>query len=398
MKGIDSDNRFEIFLRKYKGYLSSIDYFIKIIFIVIILLFLLEFFSFVVLEIYNNKVVFDKRMSGDIYKDEEWASEYIIESAESSKAEYYPYVGYRRIPNYNGKYININSDSIRKTFFQCPNNYNNIRIFVFGGSTVWGTGVRDNSTIPSFLSKELCQKGFSVEVVNFGESGYTNTQEIFKLLLELRKENIPDIIIFYDGVNDIYSSYQNGVAGLPQNIENRKKDFNSQYRLNVNALFQNFNNILGKITKLIGKGKTVRRIQDNDIGFETVDFYLNNVKIIRALEDDYKVKSFFYWQPTIYTKKHLSDCESKIPYNNFLSQSYGVTSDLMKKNDQVNDLTSIFDAQEGTIFFDWCHISEEGNSIIATKIAEDIIKYLDEKNDKFDRFNILGQKSSQSTA
>ena len=59
-----------------------------------------------------------------------------------------------------------------------------------------------------------------------GESGYVNTQSLLALELELRGGNVPDEVIFYDGVNDVFSTFQNNEAGLPQNEQNRATEFN----------------------------------------------------------------------------------------------------------------------------------------------------------------------------
>lgn len=53
-----------------------------------------------------------------------------------------------------------------------------------------------------------------------------STQVVIALLLQLQKGQIPDLVIFYDGVNDMYSAYQQKVAGLPENEFNRVKEFN----------------------------------------------------------------------------------------------------------------------------------------------------------------------------
>lgn len=387
MQKIDQENRFEKILYKYKEFLKPLNYLIKLVGIVIILLVLLELFSFLALNTYISAYNFikygakDSRVNIDVYKDKEWAPEYFQEEREVSKGEYYPYVGYRRVPNFNGKYINLDKESIRKTINPClDNSKEKIKIFAFGGSTMWGTGSRDQGTIPSYLSQLLCEKGYNVEVTNFGESGYTNTQEMIRLQLELRKGNIPDIVIFYDGVNDVYSSFQNRIAGFPQNIENRKKEFNSKDKFNINGLFPNFYKILGIVKRKLSK----KRVSDKNLNVETAKVYINNIKIIRSLEDDFKFKSFFYWQPSIYTKKNLSEDEkTKINYDETLYLDYNMVSDLVNNmSNDVISLTSIFDSEERTIFIDWSHISEDGNLIIAQKMADDIHKYLSTLDDE----------------
>lgn len=89
-----------------------------------------------------------------------------------------------------------------------------------------GTNARDTFTIPSLLARAVEGRGINVEIINFGETGYVSTQEVITLLLQLRQGNVPDIVIFYDGVNDTYSAYRNEIAGIPQNEFNRVKEFN----------------------------------------------------------------------------------------------------------------------------------------------------------------------------
>lgn len=91
---------------------------------------------------------------------------------------------------------------------------------------MWGSGARDSFTIPSLLSQILSEHGISIHVVNYGESGFVSTQEVIALMLQLKKGNIPDVVMFYDGVNDTFSAFQHGIAGIPQNEFNRFREFN----------------------------------------------------------------------------------------------------------------------------------------------------------------------------
>src|SRR3989344_7901431 len=122
----NTTNRFEKLLKKHRKYARLINYALKMIGIIVVFLVLLEFFSFLIITAYEfyqyniiNKGVPDNRIRMDVYKNADWASQYFIEDKESNKAEYYPYLEHRRIPNYEGDYINLNENSIRKTFFQC---------------------------------------------------------------------------------------------------------------------------------------------------------------------------------------------------------------------------------------------------------------------------------------
>src|SRR5262249_6342036 len=61
---------------------------------------------------------------------------------------------------------------------------------------------------------------------NVGQSGYVSTQEVIELSLQIRNGNIPDVAIFYDGINDTDAAFQHGVAGVPPKEINREGEFN----------------------------------------------------------------------------------------------------------------------------------------------------------------------------
>jgi lysophospholipase L1-like esterase len=77
------------------------------------------------------------------------------------------------------------------------------KVWVFGGSTIFGIGTPDSATIPSYLSRELnAHSSDCVEVTNLGAEGYVTNQELILLLQQLKAGHRPDIAVFYDGVNE----------------------------------------------------------------------------------------------------------------------------------------------------------------------------------------------------
>lgn len=76
-----------------------------------------------------------------------------------------------------------------------------IRIVALGASTTEGTGVPNESTYPSLLSKNLQEQGYNVEVINAGFHGFGIDD-----LMALYKDKIsplkPDLVIFYEVANN----------------------------------------------------------------------------------------------------------------------------------------------------------------------------------------------------
>ena len=108
----------------------------------------------------------------------------IDENRAVGTSQWQPYV-YWRIKPFKGFYFNIDEEGIRRTENSSMGFSKPTRIFVFGGSTVWGSEVADRDTIPSLLAKELETKGIkNIELTNFGQPGYVSTQELLTLWLE----------------------------------------------------------------------------------------------------------------------------------------------------------------------------------------------------------------------
>ena len=163
-----------------------------------------------------------------------WLEDYFKEFISSYNTTWRSYVYWRRRP-FKGNYINIDDRGIRQTApsgITAAEASKTLRIFMFGGSTLWGWGARDQGTIPSLLEKALSKRNIKSEITNYAEVGYVNTQELIELILQLQRGNVPDLAIFYDGVNDVYAAYQSGVAGKPQNEWKRELEYNISSRPN----------------------------------------------------------------------------------------------------------------------------------------------------------------------
>ena len=348
----------------------------------------------------------DYRVKAEVYEDVDWAFEYFDEfyqAVDVGNMAWAPYVYWRAMP-YDGRLIGIDQFGRRKTWSSkkiLRANCDPVRIFMFGGSTMWGTGARDGFTIPSHLAKQLDRDGYCVEITNFGESGYVNTQELFALSLELRAQNAPDIAIFYDGVNDTYSAFQQRVAGLPQNEQNRAAEFNllnerwteplQKAALNVSVQNLSLLNLASGIVRRLAPASaqsdsaSVQRRESagelEGIAQDVGDVYMQNMGVAVALSEHFDFDILFYWQPTLFNKPLRSAFEQSeydkvgVDLVQFFEAAY---SDLLEDNQisaiypMFRDLTSVFETVSEPHYIDWNHLGEDGNGLIAAHIAEDV--------------------------
>ncbi|BBM85150.1 SGNH/GDSL hydrolase family protein [Candidatus Uabimicrobium amorphum] len=315
-----------------------------------------------------------------IANEKKWSESYFNELV-NIKAEWTPYLVWKCKPT-QGKYINVDNNSIRAT-----KNYHKsgIKIFMFGGSTMWGNGARDDYTIPSFVAHYLNEKGIVANITNYGETGHGSTQEVLKLLLLLREGKRPDYVIFYDGFNDTVGGYQSGVAGFPLSAPRRHQEFNMSRRYNklgrafTKATLQKFpvcfvvNDLLWYFRV---KGSSVVKSR-MDLDRQIVEKYLQNVSTVKQLAKIYGFKAFFYWQPTLESKTNRTMFEKTLfeegfSYHNGLTGVYKVFKE--KSPQGIVNLDDALKDHEGTLFYDWIHILEQGNGIIGKRMSGDIFQ------------------------
>ena len=75
----------------------------------------------------------------------------------------------------------------------------------------------------SLVARMLHERGWRVEIRNLSEIGYVSTQELIALSQELQAGYRPDVVIFFDGVNDTTSALLEREAGLTTNEINRRQ-------------------------------------------------------------------------------------------------------------------------------------------------------------------------------
>lgn len=295
---------------------------------------------------------------------------------------------------FKGMYNNIDALGRRKTLqYANHNTKDTITIFCFGGSTMYGIGATDSTTIASLLSKQLSKSypNQNFDIINFGVTGYNRDQETIQLNQELINGNIPNIVIFFDGVNEALCGYQNKTVGLPPSASSRMLEFNtSKFYGKKSNLFFETSNTNKLITYLKNKLSSKNYTVDSEELAKTIAVnYQNHVTYSEALSKIYDFKVFNFLQPTIFTKQKLTEFEVIMKNNesyleDIFKNTYRIiTNDtLLNQNNSFINMSQLFDGYDHVIFTDFCHTAEKGNTIIAEEISayisEDlVIKYRD---------------------
>jgi uncharacterized protein YjbI with pentapeptide repeats len=219
---------------------------------------------------------------------------------------------------------NFNSHGFRGAEFSETKPSNTYRIIMIGGSTMFGSGESsDDTIIPGILQKifdldnSITQK---IEVINAGISG-GNSHNEFELLINLNNFQ-PDLVIVYDGWNDLKANY--AVEGIANHWDTM-------------CFVSNQNNfdIILTIQPIAGFGNKKLTQQENVNSLTGEDHY--GFQLITA-------KSTYDYMG----REMLS----------------------LQDNCNVVDLRGVFDDITGPIYWDQGHVSDTGNLILAEKFYE----------------------------
>lgn len=264
-------------------------------------------------------------------------------------------------------------------------------VWLFGGSSMWGSGARDDSTIPSSLSKLLAESFPGVfKVTNMGETGYVSTQEVITLLKEIQRGEAPHVVIFYDGFNDTFAVLQSERRGVPQNEWNRIREFNllnpsRSADLYVEALRRtNTYALIHGVQRRVFAAPAPARPANGPardtraLVADLVNVYLANMDAVAGLAARRDFRYRFYWQPSLFTKPVKSGSEEERESGmagirdffrvvNAELQSAGA----LARHPDFRDVSDLFGSHAGTVFTDWVHTTEHGNAMIARRIFED---------------------------
>ena len=218
---------------------------------------------------------------------------------------------------------NLNSLGFRSPEFSEIKPSNTYRIFMVGGSTMFGAGATsDETTIPGILQKmfDIQHLDQNVEVINAGFSGGNSNTElnlIEKKLLPYK----PDLVIIYDGWNDLATD--NAVLKI-------KNTWKNECELSEIHDFD----VIISLQPIAGFGEKVLTEQEKINSLTGQDH--NGFQLLQAESTyDYMARELL----------SLNDCD-------------------------VYDLRGIFDDVSGPIYWDQGHVTDTGNLILAEKFLE----------------------------
>lgn len=329
------------------------------------------------------------------YTDKPWAAEYWEEIHQASPTYFSPYVTWRR-SHFRGKYVNVEPTGLRRTVN--PNcTPGAAEVWFMGSSTLWGTGARDDQTIPSLFSEQYAKSIGPVCVTNFAEAGWVSTQNVVQLVLALKSAaRRPDLVVFDDGFADVFAVYESGRADTHMDYDRIREIFNSGIRkrgqfgyLKESATYRLATTIMSRVERLrasaASKGSARKApARDLDALAQTaVDNYLQNIRLVDALAKGYGFEYLAFWGPVLYAgQKPLAGPERRI-LESQMAAAPGL-AELSRKtysqmfsqpHDRLLDLSGVFDSVAADLYLDPSHVTPDGNQLLAARIFEEVRRH-----------------------
>ena len=324
------------------------------------------------------------------YYTQDWAREYWDEHMEVvDHWAYRPYTIWRTLP-YNGTQINVGEDGIRPTpDSNCGTD--TYRVYVFGGSTTWGYGVPDWGTISAYMQDRMETR--DVCVVNQGELAFNSTQELIWLIQLIESGDIPDLVIFYDGTNDVSTAGRSSTPGSHFFIENIRPVVKGSLVQDAadaptNLLFELISQTA--LCRLLSCSPEPAEPDWAYAPFEPafvdaiVDIYLKNIRIAELLGVEYGFEFYAFVQPVLpVVNRDYTEEEQVLMWNtpgniaDLFYEVYPRLASAAETDEQLFYFGNILDEQPYPIWIDFHHLTPWGNLAIAHEITEIILPVID---------------------
>lgn len=298
--------------------------------------------------------------------------------------------------DFQGKYISI-KEGMRRTTDQ-PEKFEN-QVLVFGGSTVFCNEVPDPYTLPSALQRAINRKsGKAFVVKNYGATSVVASQELERLKTAPLKKG--DIVVFYDGANDAYTSiYKNDPTGWIVG-ENKKIVYDKgvlfKTVLQIHSKYSQYSKFIDYFLSPFDYSYQPGHLKDkalvSDLTTQLKSRYHDNILEAAKFVKSKDAVFVHFLQPTIFQNTKNTWYRHQLVSNTALI-SRGMEPALLAGYDGLksavqklahDDGVSSFDLSEvaekspleSTDFLDWVHLGDHGNETMAEEVFQRLVPYL----------------------
>jgi hypothetical protein len=291
------------------------------------------------------------------------------------KHEYEPFVGWKCLP-YEGETLTISQNGERLHSAPESTIPNKKSVRFFGGSTMWGEGSDGQHTIPALFNVLNPQ----YEVTNHAQLAYNTRQELDALISFYSKNQHADVVIFYDGVNDAAFLCPKEIDEMPAHRlvpMYREKLYAGKTQVLKTLLAKVFYANIMKTVRTLTTEPTVKNSPYDCISTpgkaeEIAEILMKNWEMANEIVTKRGGRFIAILQPAAYIGKPRTDHLNldKDLGRNFAEVYKQIRQKIKDRNHPwIYDLSDKFDGS-AYIYIDFCHVSPNGNQIMAEEISK----------------------------
>jgi hypothetical protein len=288
---------------------------------------------------------------------------------------------------FSGKFIHV-AEARRSTAFQPVAAKR--RLLLFGGSTLFCAEVPDTETIASHLQWLInAGGGLPIAVENYGVPSMDATQQTARLqTVGLHRG---DIVVFYDGVNDVYYPVYNRTPAVSSQDKNQGVRKLNGFERGMHRAFIAFGDYSRLVGVLFGlQQRTLPHAAPNQQTLEAnlADAEVGYAKALAAAQayaTQRGARFYHFLQPNIFTVSQPSTNERWLIENDLkslpaLDRAFTLAYPRLRQaadrvcGDRSFDLSgALGDASSrGEVFLDFCHVTHVANQIVASHLYRDL--------------------------
>jgi lysophospholipase L1-like esterase len=274
---------------------------------------------------------------------------------------------FERVGDVTSRYVNVR-DGDRVTWRAPACSCRRLTVWLYGGSTAFGLGQRDDHTIASELARAAQRDGLTVDVVNKGQPGQAHLMEAVRFGWDLAEAPRPDLVVFYDGANEIWTTE---VLRTQQEADQPSDPLLLEFERGLEERFpQDYDRPDG-----VAAGEPDPLADEDPVAFGhlAVERYERARRISKDVATASGIPAVWMWQPSRFSSPSQDpDPQDGDPWPaRYRSAEGAIPADVV-------DLTHVFDGVADPVFSDRIHTNERGARLIAQAAYETLRPLLQE--------------------
>ncbi len=251
-------------------------------------------------------------------------------------------------------------DRQRVSWTAPPCDCRRVTVWLYGGSGAFGVGQRDDHTVASELARAAAADGITLDVQNRGMPGQMHWRNSTRLAWDLTQEPPPDLVVFYEGAEEVASEFELRDRGLGNTV--------APLESFVTDLYDEVAGVPSEPPPAPDgvslNGWPTVDSEERAAGELAADRYDRSRAMSRWTAQAADLPVRYFWQPSRYDRGQ--------PPADVAARAAAYTGAAAALPDDVRDLSGTLADTDRPVFYDDTNHNELGASLVAAAIWRDL--------------------------